>query len=224
MLAIVENVSRRGFIDGAAAMGGLVVGMQLLPRRNAATPAAAAETDLPHFNPTTFIGVDTTGRVTIEARRSERGQVMHPEILIAVLDELEADLSWVYCSQAVGDESTRREHNMEGCRSMRRLLQPVRQMGAAVRQMLETAAAALWGVEVTQVYARNHQISHLSTGRVLGYGEVAAVARALSAPRLDTLRLKSRPDYRHIGEGLRIVELADITTRTDLQGHRARTV
>lgn len=223
MLAIVENVSRRGFIDGAAAMGGLVVGMQLLPRRTA-TPAAAAKTDVPNFNPTTFIGVDTTGRVTIEARRAERVQVMHPEILIAVVDELEADLSRVYCSQAVGHESTRREHNVEGSRSMRRLLQPVRQMGAAVRQMLETAAAALWGVEVTQVHARNHEISHLSTGRVLGYGDVAAVARALSVPRPYTLRLKSRRDYRFIGEALRIVELADITTRTDQPGHRARPV
>jgi isoquinoline 1-oxidoreductase subunit beta len=85
-------------------------------------------------------------------------------------------------------------------------------MGAAVRQMLEAAAAASWGVDVTQVHARNHQIIHTPTKRVLGYGEVAAVARGLPVPRLETLRLKKRADFRYIGKGLPIVDLKDMTT------------
>ena len=222
MRAILENVSRRGFMDGAAASGGLVVGMQLLPRSSAAPPPVAAKTARPDFKPTTFVAIDTTGLVTIEARRSEMGNAFLARLLMAVADELEADWSRVCGSQVLADRATSGAQKMHACRRVRHLLQPVRLLGAAARHMLEIAAAALWGADVSEVHARNHQLIHTSTGRVLGYGEVTAVARALSVPRLETLRLKSRGDFRYIGEGLRILELADIRTRTDPPGHRAR--
>jgi len=65
---------------------------------------------------------------------------------------------------------------------------------------------------VAQVHARNHQIIHTATGRVLGYGEVAAVARALPVPKPETLKLKKRSEFRYIGKGLPIVDLEDMTT------------
>jgi isoquinoline 1-oxidoreductase subunit beta len=193
MRVILENISRHGSIGGAAAIGGLVVGMRLLPRRFATTPAMAPAIDLPRVNPTAFIAVDVTGVVTIEAHRSEMGPEINTGFLMAAADELEAEWSRVCGPQAVGDNAVCAvAQNTGGSYGMSHLLQPVRQMGAAVRQMLETAAAVLWGVDVTQVHARNHQIVHTSTGRVLGYGEVATVARALQVPRLETLRLKKR--------------------------------
>ncbi len=212
MRAILENVSRRHFIGGAAAIGGLVVGMRLLPGSYAATRAAAPATDVPRFNPTAFIAIDNTGLVTIVAHRSEMGQGIRTGLPMVVADELEADWSRVYVSQAVGDETTYGGQNTDGSRSMRHFLQPMRQMGAAVRQMLEAAAAASWGVDVSQVYARNHQIIHAPTGRVLGYGEVAAVARALAVPQPETLKLKKRSEFRYIGKGLPIVDLIEMTT------------
>jgi isoquinoline 1-oxidoreductase beta subunit len=210
--AIFENVSRRGFISGAAAIGGLVVGMRLLPRSYAAAPPVAPATDVPRFNPTAFIAIDSTGLVTIVAHRSEMGQGIRTGLPMVVADELEADWSRVHVSQAVGDEALYGGQNTDGSRSMRHFLQPMRQMGAAVRQMLEAAAAATWGVEVTQVQARNHQIIHTPTGRVLGYGQVAAVARALPVPKPEMLKLKKPSDFRYIGKGLPIVDLTDMTT------------
>ena len=212
MRAILENVSRRGFISGVAAIGGLVVGMRMLPRSYAATPPVAPATDVPRFNPTAFIAIDNTGLVTIVAHRSEMGQGIRTGLPMAVADELEADWSRVHVSQGIGDEATYGGQNTDGSRSMRHFLQPMRQMGAAVRQMLEAAAAASWGVDATEVHARNHQIIHPSTGRVLGYGEVAAMARALPVPRAETLKLKKRSDFRYIGKGLPIVDLTDMTT------------
>ena len=48
MASILENVSRRGFlIGGAAAAGGLVIGLRLLPRGFAANPPAAPAVDVP---------------------------------------------------------------------------------------------------------------------------------------------------------------------------------
>src|SRR5437660_2334695 len=210
--AILENVSRRGFISGAAAIGGLVVGMRMLPGSYAATPPAAPATDAPRFNPTAFVAIDKTGLVTIVAHRSEMGQGIRTGLPTVVAAELEADWSRVHIAQAIGDEATYGGQNTDGSRSMRHFLQPMRQMGAAVRQMLEAAAAASWGVDVTEVHARNHQIIHTPTGRVLGYGEVAAAARALPVPRAETLKLKKRSDFRYIGKGVPIIDLADMTT------------
>ena len=202
--AILENVSRRGFIGGAVAISGLVVGMRLLPYGYVATPPRAPATDIPRFNPTAFIAIDHTGLVTIAAHRSEIGQGIRTRLPMVVADELEADWSRVHVSLAVGDEATYGGQNTDGSRSMRHFLQPMRQMGAAVRQMLEAAAAASWGVNVTQVRARNHQILHAPTGRVLGYGEVAAVARALPVPQLESLKLKKPWQFRYIGKDLPI--------------------
>jgi isoquinoline 1-oxidoreductase subunit beta len=210
--AILENVSRRGFIRGAAAVSGLVVGMRILPVSYAAPRPAAPATDVPLFNPTAFIAIDSTGFVTIVAHRSEMGQGIRTGLPMVVADELDADWSRVHVSQAVGDEATYGGQNTDGSRSMRHFLLPMRQMGAAVRQMLEEAAAASWGVDVTQVHARNHQIIHIPTGRVLGYGEAAAVARALPVPQPEALRMKKRSEFRYIGKGLPIVDLNDMTT------------
>src|SRR5258707_4707141 len=146
------------------------------------------------------------------AHRSEMGQGIRTGLPMVIADELEADWSRVHVTQAVGDEATYGGQNADGSRSMRHFLLPMRQMGAAVRQMLEAAAAASWGVDVTQVHARNHQIIHAPTGRVLGYGEVAAVARALAVPQPEALKLKKRSEFRYIGKGLPIVDLNDMTS------------
>jgi isoquinoline 1-oxidoreductase beta subunit len=148
-----------------------------------------------------FIAIDTSGLVTIMAHRSEMGQGIRTGLAMVIADELEADWSRVHISQAVGDEAIYRGQNTDGSRSMCHFLHPMRQMGAAVRQILEAAAAASWGVDVTQVHARNHQIIHTSTGRALGYGQVAAVACALPVPKPELLKLKKPSEFRYIGKG-----------------------
>jgi isoquinoline 1-oxidoreductase beta subunit len=196
MRAILQNVSRGGFIRGAAAIGALVVGMRVLLRNDAAMPAATPATDVTRFNPTAFIAIDTSGLVTIVAHRPHMGQGISTALPMIVAEELEADWSRVHVAQTAGDEAIYGGQNTDGSHSMRHFLQPMLQMGAAVRQMLEAAAAASWGVDVTQVRARNHQIIHTSTGRALGYGQVAAVARALPVPQPELLKLKKPSEFR----------------------------
>jgi isoquinoline 1-oxidoreductase subunit beta len=213
MAAILENLSRRSFlIGGAAAAGGLVVGLRLLPRGVASSPPAAPAIDMPRFNPTAFVSIDETGLVTIVAHRSEMGQGVRTALPMAVADELEADWSRVHVAQAVGDEATYGGQNTDGSRSVRHFLSPMREMGAAVRQMLETVAARRWDVDVSQVRARNHQVVHAVTGRTLGYGELAAAARDLPVPRPEALTLKRPEDFRYIGKNVPIIDLAEMTS------------
>ena len=90
---------------------------------------------------------------------------------------------------------------MDGSRSVRHFLLPMRRAGAAARQMLEAAAAARWGVPASEVQARQHTLLHTPTGRRLGFGEVAADAARLPLPAPEQLKLKDPPQFRYIGQG-----------------------
>jgi isoquinoline 1-oxidoreductase subunit beta len=85
--------------------------------------------------------------------------------------------------------------------------------------MLESAAAARWGVPVGEVSAKNHQLLHRPTGRTLGFGEVAQAAAALPVPTGADLSLKKPADFRYIGKGnTPIIDGFDMTTGRAIYG------
>ena len=183
--AIVENVSRRGFIKTAAAAG-FVVAVQLTPFRRAFADYPSGASEMPHGtvnNPHVFIAIDPSGTVTIVAHRAEMGPGPRTSLPMVVADELEADWSRVRVVQAPGDEVTYGNQDTDGSRSIRHFFFPMRQAGAAMSQMLEQAAATQWGVPVGEVEARNHEVAHKGSGRKLGYGELAQAAMGLPVPR-----------------------------------------
>src|SRR6202035_1837950 len=126
-------------------------------------------------------------------------------------DELEADWTRVRVIQAQGDAKYG-DQNTDGSRSMRQFYQPMREAGASARQMLEAAAAHIWGVDANDCRARNHMVVHVPTGRALPFGNVAKVAATLSVPPADHLELRFKPpsERRYIGKPVPIVDLQDI--------------
>ena len=223
MTTIFDNVSRRVFlVGGAAAVGGLIVGVRVLPRTFAAVTLPPLGDDTPKYDPMAFVAIDPTGRVTIVAHRSEMGQGARTALPMALADELEADWARVVVVQAPGDEATYGGQNTDGSRSLRRCLAPMRQAGAAVRQMLETAAAKVWGVEADEVRARNHQVIHTPTGRALGFGDLAEAARDLPVPTASAVELKSKAEFRYLGKTVPMVDLVDMTSGQAHYGIDAR--
>jgi isoquinoline 1-oxidoreductase beta subunit len=119
----------------------------------------------------------------------------------------------VRIAQSPGDEDKYGNQNTDGSRSVRHFIQPMRECGAAMRAMLETAAAQRWGVAAGEMQAQNHEIIHKPSGRKFGYGELAAAASALPTPRADQIKLKDEAAFRYLGKGnVQIVDLFDITT------------
>ena len=147
--ATIENVSRRGFLKGMLATGGLVVAAEFVPARAALAAYATGADKMPHgvvSDPHVFVSIAPDGLVTIVAHRSEMGTGSRTSLPMIVADELEADWSRVRVVQAPGDEEKYGNQDTDGSRSLRHFIQPMRQCGAAARQMLETAAAQRWGV------------------------------------------------------------------------------
>lgn len=152
-------------------------------------------------NPHVFISIEPDGRTTIIAHRVEMGTGVRTSLPMVIADELEADWARVTVVQADANEARYGNQNVDGSRSVRHFLLPMRRAGAAARQMLEAAAAARWGVPASEVQARQHTLLHTPTGRRLGFGEVAADAARLPLPAPEQLKLKDPSQFRYIGQG-----------------------
>src|SRR6267142_3441065 len=213
---VIANVSRRKFIQGASALGGLVLAVGYPAALRAADPPKYGADGMPHGwvdDPLVFVAIAPDGIVSITCHRSEMGQGVRTGMPMIVADELEADWKRVRVVQANGDETRFGNQDTDGSRSTRHFFEPMRRCGAAARQMLEAAAAARWNVPVAEVEAKNHEVIHRPTGRRLGYGSLAKAAAGMPVPARETIRLKDPAQFRYIGKGnLKLLDAPDIVT------------
>jgi isoquinoline 1-oxidoreductase beta subunit len=213
-IAKVENVSRRNVLKVLGIAGSFVLAAPVMSR-----PAFAYETGagkMPHgvvVDPKVFVAIAPDGTVTIIAHRAEMGTGVRTSLPLIVAEEMEADWNRVKVQQAHGDEVKYGNQDTDGSRSTRHYLIPMRQIGAAARAMLESAAAKRLGVPVTEVKATNHEVVHAASGRRIGFGDLAADASKETVPAIGSLKLKDPKDFRYLGKGeISIVDLHDITT------------
>ncbi len=213
---VLANVSRRRFLQGASALGGLVLAVGVPSTLRAADPPKYGADGMPNGwvdDPLAFVAIGEDGTVTIVCHRSEMGQGVRTSMPMIVADELEADWKRVRVRQATGDEKRYGNQDTDGSRSTRHFFDPMRRCGAAARTMLEGAAAARWKVPVSEVEAKNHEVVHRPTGRRAGYGSLARAAASQPVPSRETLRLKDPAQFRYIGKGeLKLVDGQDIVT------------
>ncbi|MGR8929260.1 MAG: molybdopterin cofactor-binding domain-containing protein [Gammaproteobacteria bacterium] len=221
----IINVSRRNFLKDMA-LSGLVLAAGFPNVLHAEGEASETETygadAMPHGwvdNPLVFVAIADDNTVTIVCHRSEMGQGVRTSLPMVVADELEANWLHVKVEQANGDEEKYGNQDTDGSRSMRHFFMPMRRVGAAARQMLETAAAQHWQVPVTEVKADLHRIVHPASGKTLAYGELASAAAKLPVPAREKLILKKPADFRYIGKGnLGIYDGRDIVAGRGLYG------
>src|SRR5215469_4790250 len=94
--ATIENVSRRGFLKGLIATGGLVVAAEYLPSQGALAAFATGAGKMPGGvvnDPHVFVSIDPSGLVTIVAHRAEMGTGIRTSLPMVIAEELDADWS-----------------------------------------------------------------------------------------------------------------------------------
>jgi len=207
-MKLIENVSRRGFLQGAIASGVFVLSARFVSESLWAEDAAAAAA----FDPTVWMSIAADGTVTIVAHRSEMGCGSRTALPLVVADELDADWTRVKIEQAIGDPKYG-EQDTDGSHSVRSNFELMRQVGATGRAMLISAAATQWNVAAKECSTEPHSVVHGASGRKLGYGDLAAAAAKLPVPKKEELHFKSRAEWRYIGkESNALFDLPDMVT------------
>lgn len=198
----LRNLSRRNFLVSS---GALVVGSYAYTNGFNPVFANTART----LSPSVYVAVGSDGIVTVTCHRSEMGQGIKTAVAQVVCDELEADWDQIVVAQAEGD-ARYGDQNTDGSRSIKNFFVPLRNAGAAAREMLVHAAAESWGVEASECEARNHAVHHAASSRSASFGELADAASVLDVPSAPTL--KSRENWNHIGKSRVHVDARDVAT------------
>lgn len=209
----IANVSRRGFLKALGLGGAMVMAVRWMPASAQDGPKYGAD-GMPGawvYNPDAFISIATDGTVTLVNHRAEMGQGIRSSIAMVLADELGADWDRVVVKQSVADHATYGNQNTDGSRSMRHFFDPMRKCGAGARMMLEATAAKYWGADLAECVTEVHQVKHRPTGRVLGFGEIAALP-PVQYPSESQVVLKQPSEWRYISDKMVISkpEAADI--------------
>ncbi|WP_424631323.1 molybdopterin cofactor-binding domain-containing protein [Bradyrhizobium sp. SYSU BS000235] len=191
------SLSRRNFLQASAAIGGgLLLGMNL-PFAGKAEAAADA------FAPNAFIRIGGDGRITLIMPYTEMGQGIYTAVSMLIAEELEVELSQVQFEHAPPNEKLYGNPALGGLQAtgnstaIRAAWQPMRQAGAAARNMLIAAAAKRWGVDPSTCRAEKGAVLNTASNRRASYGELAADAAQISVP--EKVTLKEAKEFKLIG-------------------------
>jgi isoquinoline 1-oxidoreductase beta subunit len=211
------SVDRRSFLRVTAlAGGGILLGTYLRFGETAeafALTPSAAETALGNF-----IRITPDGIVTIIAKNPEIGQGVKTMLPMIIADEL--DVAWkdVRIEQAPLDTTKFQGQSAGGSTATPNNWTPMRQVGAAARAMIVTAAAQTLNVPESELETSAGVVMHRASGRKATYGELVAKAATVPAPELATVKLKDPKDFKIIGTRVTGVDVHNIVTGKPLFG------
>ena len=186
-------LSRRSFLSVTALAGGGMAIELTLPGAARATETAPAKLSV-------WVEIAATGEIVITGHNPEVGQGVKTSLPMLIAEELDCDWAQVHVRQ--GDYNTR-AYGLQvagGSMAVPRGWLPLRQAGAAARQMLLAAAAQRDGVPLGELTAAKGVVHHRKSKRQWTYGELAGAAAALPMPDPAKVPLKDPEDFAIVGK------------------------
>jgi isoquinoline 1-oxidoreductase beta subunit len=207
-------LSRRSLLAGSAAAAGAFSFGFAIPFGEANAQGAVPEINA-------WVVVHPDEKVVIRIARSEMGQGTLTGLAQLVAEELNCDWAKVTTEYPTPGQNVARNRiwgnfSTGGSRGIRESHEYVRKGGAAARTMLIQAAANEWKVPAAECNAEKSVITHKASGRSLRYGQVAAAAAKLEAPK--DVALKDPKDWTIAGKPLPRLDTADKTNGAKIYG------
>ncbi len=197
------EVSRRGFIEGAA---GLTFALTIPGALLAGPHAALAEGDAP-ASIGSWVTIAPDGAIVMAIPVAEMGQGSSTGQAMVFAEEMDADWSKVSIvyppikPEIFGNPIFGNMMVTYGSGSIRGYWDKIRLQAAAVRQVLMQAAADRWQVPLAELHTEPSTVVHAASNRTLSYGEIAGFAQVpATMPTVDKSALKKMADYRILGK------------------------
>jgi len=212
----ITQLDRRSFLRvSSLAGGGIAFGLITLPEAEAQDKGkgggAKGGFGAPALlNPTNFIEIAADGTVTIVAKNPDTGQGIRTMMPMLIAEEL--DVNWPTTKVKMVDFDTPKYGGQiaGGSTAAPTNWVPMRQVGAAARMMLVSAAAQTWGVPEAQITTEAGKVYHRASNKSDHYGVFAAKAVTLPLPAVADIKMKDAADYKIIGKPLAAKELPDM--------------
>src|SRR5437764_8600559 len=205
-MATVSVVNRRDFLKkGAAGGAALVVGFHLAPRAFADQAKDQEEKTPNPFD--AWVRITPDDRVTLVLGKSEMGQGVFTALPMILAEELSLDWKQVHVEQAPTNPKIY-DLGTGGSGSVAGSWLPLRQAGAAAREMLIAAAAKRWDVGTDTCKAKNGFVVHGHPERSLRFGELVVDASKLPIPNLNKVPLKNSDDFTIVGRDMHRLDTA----------------
>jgi isoquinoline 1-oxidoreductase beta subunit len=224
----IWRLSRRGFLIGLGTAGaGLALGLRFgvpavrlrMAESIEAQGGRPASYDAP---PTAWFEISPDNRVRLYLPKVEMGQGVHTSLAQIAADELEVDWEQLQVAQATTTLGPYDSSGTSASNTVSSLYTPLRQVAATMREMLRAEAAKHLGVApgdllvASGVFVRKDDPTATMT-----YGEVVKRTSTWEVPKAAP-PLKSRDQFRFIGESLPRVDLPEKLIGRAVYGYDAR--
>ncbi len=187
-------VNRRVFLQASGA-GALTLTIPWASPAHADSPLAA----------NAFVTLFSDGRAELTIPRSEMGQGILTTLSMLIAEELELPWDKVSARQAMADARLYGAQGTGGSASVRTRYTDLRKAGAAVREMLRSAAASKWQLPLAECRAIQGRIVHLPSGRRSEYASLLPLIANMPVPADPTLKPNS--EFRLIGRSQPLIDL-----------------
>lgn len=213
----ITTHSRRSFLKSSMlAGGGLMISFRGWSRLNLEDKINT--TDLPEqwHELTGYIKITPDNIIKILNPNPEFGQNVMTSLPMIVAEELDVDWEKVVIEMGPHDNVKLGPQFTGGSNSVRMYWKPLREAGAAARNMLIETAAQSWGVSAEEITTKAGMLHHEKTGKSGTYGEFASKASGLAIPK--EIKLKEIKNFNVVRNSKKNVEGVKIVTGKPLFG------
>jgi isoquinoline 1-oxidoreductase subunit beta len=188
-------INRRNFLrlSGTLAIGFTLPSVGKSANLTQLTPEAV---DLA-LNP--FVLITKDNKITIFCPHADMGQGTTQSMPMLVAEELGVSMEQIQIRFTDGAEKYGSQF-VGGSASVRNRWKPLRQSGAAAREMLTKTAANRWGISESDCICENGKIINKNTKATLTFGELVEDASKLEVPKEP--KLKAIKDFKLIGKSI----------------------
>lgn len=146
-----------------------------------------------------YIVIDDLGKIIIYNAKPDVGQGTWQAIPMLLAEELEVSMEQIEIRMTDGSAKFGQQ-GIGGSNSIRSRWKPMRQAGAAAKQMLIKAASIKWQVTENECFAKEGKVFNKANNKSFTYGELIGEASKLEVPK--NPKLKDPKDFKLLGKSL----------------------